>query len=98
LASKQSRATKRTITNVKRLLDYLATHPDAKIRYYASDMILNVHPNASYLSELETRSRASGHYFLGSLPIDGHPIKLNGSIFDLCVILKLVAASAQRRK
>jgi hypothetical protein len=32
------------------LLDYIATHPDAIIRYHASDMILHIHSDASYLS------------------------------------------------
>jgi hypothetical protein len=32
------------------MVDYLATHPDATIRYHASDMILNIHSDASYLS------------------------------------------------
>ena len=70
------------------------THPDAKIRYHASDMILNVHSDASYLSAPKARSRAGGYFFLGSLPRDGDPIKLNGAIHVTCTILKLVAASA----
>jgi hypothetical protein len=70
------------------------THPDAKIRYRASDMNLNVHSNASYLSAPCARSRASGYFFLGSLPIDSNPIKLNGAIHITCTILKLAAASA----
>jgi hypothetical protein len=32
------------------MLDYLATHPDAAIRYHSSDMILHIQSNASYLS------------------------------------------------
>jgi hypothetical protein len=70
------------------------THPDAKICYRASNMILNVHSNASYLSALLARSRAGGYFFLGSLPVDGDPIKLNGAIHITCTILKLVAALA----
>ena len=57
-------------------------------------MILNVHSDASYLSASKGRSRASGHFFLGSKPQDNKPIKLNGAIHTLCTILKLVAASA----
>ncbi len=34
---------------VNHFLDYIATHPDAKIQYPASDMILNVHSNALLL-------------------------------------------------
>jgi hypothetical protein len=70
------------------------THPDAKICYRASDMILNVHFDASYLSAPCACSHAGGYFFLGSLPVDGDPIKLNGTIHITCTILKLVAALA----
>jgi hypothetical protein len=70
------------------------THPDAKIRHRASDMILNIHSDASYLSAPRARSRAKGYFFLGSLPVDSDPIKLNGAIHITCTILKLVTASA----
>jgi hypothetical protein len=36
----------------------------------------------------------AGYYFLGSVPQDGQPIKLNGAIFTFCGILKCVVASA----
>ena len=72
----------------------MATHPDAAIRYHASDMILNVHSDASYLSAKDSKSRASGYFFMGSLPRDGQPIKLNGAISIICSILKFVASSA----
>jgi hypothetical protein len=70
------------------------THPDAIIQYRASDMILNVHSDASYLSALKACIQAGGYFLLGSLPHDGDPIKLNGAIHITCTILKLVAASA----
>jgi hypothetical protein len=57
-------------------------------------MILNVHSDASYLSTPKAHSRAGGYFFLGSLPRDGDPIKLNRAIHVSCTILKLVAASA----
>ena len=37
--------------NVKQLLDYAATHPDAIITYSVSNMVLAGHSYASYLSE-----------------------------------------------
>ena len=70
------------------------THPDAVIRFRASDMNLNVHLDASYLSAGRGRSRAGGYVFLGSLPRDDTPIFLNGNIAITCAILKLVSASA----
>ena len=79
---------------VNHFLIYMATHPDARIRYYASDMVLNVHSDASYLTAAGARSCAGGHFFLGSLPKDGSPIRLNGAILALSTILRCVAASA----
>jgi hypothetical protein len=36
------------------LLNYAATHPDAVLSYHASDMVLHVHSDASYLSESQS--------------------------------------------
>ena len=78
---------------VKQLLDYMHSNPFVKIRFRASDMILNIHSDASYLTATKGQSRAGGYFFLGSLPKEGNPIKLNGNITITCAILKLVAAS-----
>ena len=94
IAAQQSAPTEETLTRVNQFLDYMWTHPDAKIRYRASDMILNVHSDASYLSAPKARSRAGGYFFLGSMPQDAEPIIINGAIHITCTILKLVAASA----
>eukprot|EP00804_Cyclotella_cryptica_P000705 CCRYP_000993-RA/>CCRYP_000993-RA protein AED:0.40 eAED:0.40 QI:0/-1/0/1/-1/1/1/0/237 len=94
LATQQSNATEQTLKRCHHFLDYMATHPDARIRYHASDMILNVHSDASYLSVKNAKSRAAGIFFLGSLPQNNKPIRLNGAIAVLCTILKFVAASA----
>ena len=94
IAGQQMKPTNKTMLRVNQFLDYMATHPDAKIRYHASDMILNVHSDASYLTAPNARSRAGGIFFLGSLPRDDCPIRLNGAILVLCTILRCVAASA----
>jgi hypothetical protein len=94
IVSKQTKGTMNTMDKAKQLLDYLATHPDATIQFRASDMILNIHSNASYLSEANAQSRACGHFFMGWAPTDGDPIKLNGAFFTLCTILRFVVASA----
>jgi hypothetical protein len=71
------------------------THPDATmLRFSASNIILNIHSDASCLSTRGAKSRASGHFFLGWVPRDNQPIRLNGAFFTLCAILKFVAASA----
>jgi hypothetical protein len=92
IATEQAAPTENTKKQVKKFLDYMWTHPDAKIDYRASNMILNIHSNALYFSAPHARSRASSYYFLGSLPIDGNPI--NSTIHVTCTILKLVAVSA----
>ena len=94
IAAEQSKPTERTMERVRQLLNYMHSNPDAVIRFHASDMILNVHSDASYLTATKGRSRAGGYFFLGSLPKDGQPIKLNGNVAITCAILKLVAASA----
>jgi hypothetical protein len=50
ISTEQTTATEKTKTAAGQLVDYLATHPDAKIRCQASDMILHIHSDASYLS------------------------------------------------
>ncbi len=51
IASQSSKPTKDTMQQTLQLLDYLATQEDAVLSYHASDMVLAVHSNASYLSE-----------------------------------------------
>jgi hypothetical protein len=98
ISSQQVAPTENTMKCVNQFLDYMWTLPDAVIRYRASDMILNVHSDASFLSAPKARSRAGGYFFLGSLPCNGDPIKLNGAIHISCTILKLVATSAAEAK
>ena len=90
----QTSATDNTLKRTEDLLDYAATHPNARVRYRASDMVLQIHTDASYLSETKARSRAAGHYFLGWPPHDNQPIRLNGAIHTMCTVLKFVASSA----
>ena len=92
IASKQVKATKKTLKNVNQVLDYLATNPDATIRFHASDMILNIHSETSYIPVKSTKSRASGHFFLSSISKDGQSITLNCAIFTLFTILKCVVS------
>ncbi len=65
IAIKQTKATEETMGRCIQSLDYLATNEMAKIRFHTSTMILNIHSDASYLSETGAYSRASGHFFMG---------------------------------
>jgi hypothetical protein len=92
IATEQTKATEKTQAATNQLLDYLATHPDATIRYHASDMILHIHSNASYLSVSNASSRLGGLFFCG----DKSPQQdtLNGSILNVASVIKNVVASA----
>jgi len=56
LVAVQAEGTQATVEACTQLLNYAATHPDATLRFTASDMILNIHSDASYLSESKARS------------------------------------------
>jgi hypothetical protein len=92
IAMEKTKATEKTQAATNQLLDYLATHPDSTIRYHASDMILHIHSDASYLSVSNACNRLGGLFFCG----DKSPQqdKLNGSILNVASVIKKVVASA----
>ena len=94
LGSEQTKGTEYTEEKMRQLLDYCYTHPDAKIRYYASDMMLHIHSDGSYLSEAKARSTAAGHFFLANKPNPTKPILNNGAIHTISNIIKHVMSSA----
>ncbi len=68
IAIEQTKATEMTMGRCMQLLDYLASNQEAKVRFHASDMIMNIHSDASYLSKKGAQSRACGHFFMGWMP------------------------------
>ena len=58
IATHQENATEQTSMLVTHMLNYCATFPDAIITYDASDMILHIKSDASYLSEPKAKSRS----------------------------------------
>ena len=94
LASKQTKGKKNDSESVKHFLDYCATHPNASVQYTASNMILKVHSNASYLSKPEARSRYGEFHFLGN--VDNN--SLNAPLLALAKIIQhvvILAAEAE---
>ena len=91
ISTSQSAPTEETLARCHQLLDYLATYPDATIRYTASDMILICVTDAAYLVLLKARSRiGAGHYYFSNRMNDystGHPTH-NGPILTECKTLK----------
>jgi hypothetical protein len=94
ISSQQSKPTKTTMQKCRRLLDYAATYPTAYVRFYASDMELNIETDAAYLVMPKARSRIAGYYFLGNKPSSRPHPHLNGAILVECKTLKHVVASA----
>jgi hypothetical protein len=93
LASEQSNATEVTADKVIKLLNCCNTHPETKIRYHASDMILHIHSDASYLSENEAKRRAGVFFYMGSNNTTDKKLS-NGAILIISKVLKHVMSSA----
>lgn len=77
-------------------LYYCASNPVAKMVYHASDMVLGVHSDASYLSISKSHSRSGGFFYLGKGYEDkeGMNVSLNGPIYCEASVIKHVMASA----
>jgi hypothetical protein len=93
LESDQSTATHVTADKVIKLLNCCNTHPESKIRYHSSDMILHIHSDASYLSEDEEKSRAGGFFYMGNAT-KGKKKLTNGAILIISKVIKHVMSSA----
>jgi hypothetical protein len=106
LASQQAHGTKATtIEALTQLLNYCASHPDATVRYYTSDMMLSIHSDASSAlpncpQSLFSHRRIS---LLSDFPRDPSkppepnnplPRPPNGAINVICQILHEVVSSA----
>ena len=72
-------------------LDYVASHPDAILTYSESNMVLNVHSDASYLSKPKAKSRAGGHFFMSNNEKDPAD---NGAVLNIAHLIKAVMSSA----
>jgi hypothetical protein len=83
--------TEETMRKCKLFLDCMAHEPEMILTYHASDMVLAVQSDASYLSESGSRSRVGGHFYMA-----GHediPLN-NGAVLNISGILKHVVSSA----
>jgi hypothetical protein len=91
LASEQAAPTEATMEKCLQFLDYAASQEDAILTYKASDMVLAIHSDASYLSKPKARSQAGGHMFMAGkeeIPTN------NGAVLNISQIIKAVMSSA----
>jgi len=91
IASQQANPMEKTMVLCKQFLDFMASQEDAVLTYRASDMVLAIHSNASYLSKPKSRSRAGGHMFIAGK--DEIPIN-NGAVLNISQIIRAVMSSA----
>ncbi len=91
IASTQAEPTKETMIKTHTFLDYAATHQDAIITYQASNMVLPIHSDTSYLSEPKARSQAGGHFFMSSNLKDPSN---NGAVLNIAQTIKSLMSSA----
>jgi len=78
------------------LLNYAATHPNAKLRFIASDMVLHIDTDAAFLVQPQAKSRVAGYYFMGSkIMRNGAPeTELNAPMFVQVKTLRYTVGSA----
>ena len=74
-----------------RLFEYAFRWLNSKMRIRASEMQLQSHSDASYLSETKARSRAGGFFFLGQCEPGATP---NAPVAYLSTIITTVVDSA----
>jgi hypothetical protein len=91
IATQQAAPTESTMEEIKQLLDYCASQEEAIVTYHASDMILAVHSDASYLNKPKSRSRAGGHFYLSNHVPYPHN---NGAILNIAKVIDAVVSSA----
>ena len=85
ISLEQSKSTFNTSKKITKLLNHLATHPEAVIKYHASGMQLYVYSDASYLSVNKSRRRSGGIHYPSDPPpntknLDNYTPLLNGII------------------
>ncbi len=91
LASQQANTTEQTLALCKQFLDYMASQDKAVLTYKASNMVLGIHSDASYLSELKACSHAGGHMFVAGR--DDIPSN-NEAVLNILQIIWAVMSSA----
>ncbi len=91
LASQQANPTEQTLALCKQFLDYMASQDETVLTYKASNMVLAIHSDTSYLSKPKARSCAGGHMFMAGR--DDIPTN-NGALLNISQIMPAVMSSA----
>jgi len=91
IASDMKLPTTALLDKCNRLLAYAASYPNNETVYTASDMILHIQSDASYLSRSFARSVAGGCFYIGNID---QPTNINGTVNAISNTIDVVVASA----
>ena len=90
ISSKQAAPKEETLNIANKFLDYATTHLDTILTYTASDILLAVHIDVSYLDENKARGQVGRKFFL---TLDTIKITNNGAVINIAQIIKSVMTS-----
>ena len=93
IGSQQAQPTIKIKDKIQRLLDYVNTYKNAKVRFYASDMQLLVDSDASFLVLPKAKSRVAGYFRLANTS-EADITHTNGAILIECKAIRNVVTSA----
>jgi hypothetical protein len=93
LSSQLSMATSANMDAISHIIDYCSTHPESSIRYFASDMQLKIHSDASYLSDPKAKSRIGGYFYLRKKTDSSATPLTNAPLLCHTTVLKHVVSS-----
>lgn len=94
IGTTQAKPTEHTLQESQQLMNYAATHPNVKVRCYASDMKLFVDSDAAYLVLRNAKSRIAGYFYLSFTPPANQEPFLNAPILVMCKTLRNIVSSA----
>ena len=90
IACSAATGTEATLAAATYLLNYIASNPKPRIRFTASDMVLQVDSDAAFQVCPKARSRAGGYHYLGSKDNE----QFNAPVLSLAKVIKNVMGSA----
>ncbi len=91
IRSRQARADVSILPDIERFFQYASRWHSNVMRIHASNMILNVHSDASYLSKTKARSRAGAFMCIET---ELHGARPNAPVLYLSVIISTIVDSA----
>ena len=94
IARQQPKPTEYTKRLTAQLLDYLNTYPNAHLRFYASDMVLHAHSDATYLVQPGAKSIIAVYCFLSDDPRKTPHPTIPKAILVQCKTLRHVVSLA----